>query len=113
MTTVQSTASDDEPIWFVGFDWGSEKHRVALFDRAGKLIERRDVAHSATAYAECGDWLLRVTPAAPHEIAVATETTHGPVVIDRGFRVYAINPKQLDRVRDRYSVAGAKACPRA
>jgi transposase len=111
MTTEAPTLPDDEPTWFVGFDWGSEKHRVALFDRAGKLIERRDVAHSATAYAECGDWLLRTTQAAPHAIAVAVETTHGPVVdalIDRGFRVYAINPKQLDRFRDRYSLAGAK-----
>src|ERR1700722_17167165 len=111
MTTEPSIPPDDEPIWFVGFDWGSEKHRVALFDRAGQLIEHRDVAHSATAYAECGDWLLRATQASPHEIAVAIETTHGPVVdalIDRGLRVYAINPKQLDRFRDRYSVAGAK-----
>ncbi len=111
MTTEATTLTDEEPTWFVGFDWGSEKHRVALFDRAGKLIERRDVAHSATAYAECGDWLLRTTQAAPHAIAVAVETTHGPVVdalIDRGFRVYAINPKQLDRFRDRYSLAGAK-----
>ena len=111
MTTVPPTASNDAPAWFVGFDWGSEKHRVALFDRTGNLIARRDVAHSATAYAELGDWLLRTTQASPAEIAVAIETTHGPVVdalIDRGFRVYAINPKQLDRFRDRYSVAGAK-----
>src|SRR5580658_4932278 len=111
MTTVHPTASNDEPAWFVGFDWGSEKHRIALFDRAGNLIGRRDVAHSAAAYAELGDWLLRTTQASPAEIAVAIETTHGPVVdalIDRGFRVYAINPKQLDRFRDRYSVAGAK-----
>ena len=111
MTTVHPTVSTDEPAWFVGFDWGSEKHRVALFDRTGKLIGRRDVAHSASAYAELGDWLLRTTQARPAEIAVAIETTHGPVVdalIDRGFRVYAINPKQLDRFRDRYSVAGAK-----
>ena len=111
MTTVPPTASNDAPAWFVGFDWGSEKHRVALFDRTGNLIGRRDVAHSATAYAELGDWLLRTTQASPAEIAVAIETTHGPVVdalIDRGFRVYAINPKQLDRFRDRYSVAGAK-----
>jgi hypothetical protein len=36
---------------------------------------------------------------------------HGPVVdtlSDLGFVVYAINPKQLDRLRDRFSVAGAK-----
>jgi transposase len=36
---------------------------------------------------------------------------HGPVVdvlLDRGFIVHSINPKQLDRLRDRFSVAGAK-----
>jgi transposase len=30
------------------------------------------------------------------------------VLLDRGFAVHAINPKQLDRLRDRFSVAGAK-----
>jgi transposase len=29
-------------------------------------------------------------------------------LVERGFHVYAINPKQLDRFRDRHSVAGAK-----
>lgn len=36
---------------------------------------------------------------------------HDPVVdtlLDRGFTVYSINPKQLDRLRDRFGVAGAK-----
>ena len=28
--------------------------------------------------------------------------------MERGFRVHAINPKQLDRFRDRFSPAGAK-----
>jgi transposase len=44
-------------------------------------------------------------------VAVAIEVPHGPVVDalqDRGFAVHAINPKQLDRLRDRFSVAGAK-----
>jgi hypothetical protein len=30
------------------------------------------------------------------------------VLLDRGFIVHSINPKQLDRLRDRFSVAGAK-----
>lgn len=44
-------------------------------------------------------------------VAAAIEVPHGPVVdalLDRGFSVHAINPKQLDRLRDRFSVAGAK-----
>lgn len=44
-------------------------------------------------------------------MAVSIEVPHGPVVdtlFDRGFVVYAINPKQLDRLRDRFSVARAK-----
>jgi transposase len=44
-------------------------------------------------------------------VAVAIEVPHGPVVdtlLERGFAVHAINPKQLDRLRDRFSIAGAK-----
>ena len=44
-------------------------------------------------------------------VAVAIEVPHGPVVdalLDRGFAVHAINPKQLERLRDRVSLAGAK-----
>jgi transposase len=111
MITHRPTPLANGPAWFVGFDWGSEHHRVALFDHAGKLVDRRTVAHAAEAYAELADWLLRTTGAEPTAIAVAIETTHGPAVdalIDRGFRVFGINPKQVDRFRDRYSVAGAK-----
>ena len=42
---------------------------------------------------------------------MAIEMTQGPVVealLERGFCVYGINPKQLDRFRDRFTVAGAK-----
>jgi hypothetical protein len=45
---------------------------------------------------------------------VAIEMTQGPVVealLERGFCVYGINPKQLDRFRDRFTVAGAKSLP--
>ena len=44
-------------------------------------------------------------------IGVAVETPRGPVVeslMERGLAVHSINPKQLDRFRDRFSPAGAK-----
>jgi hypothetical protein len=55
--------------------------------------------------------LAAVDRRAAHAVAEAFEVPHGPVVdslVDRGFVVHAINPKQLDRLRDRFSVAGAK-----
>jgi transposase len=39
------------------------------------------------------------------------QTPRGPVVecvLERGYSVFSINPKQLDRFRDRHTVAGAK-----
>ena len=72
--------------------------------RAGVRSQRRRSAARAA-------WILEVTGAAPEAVLVAIEVPHGPVVeslMERGFRVHAINPKQLDRFRDRFSPAGAK-----
>src|SRR5262249_27228750 len=47
----------------------------------------------------------------PQRVAVAIEVPRGAIVeglLDRGFHLFAINPKQLDRFRDRHSAAGAK-----
>jgi transposase len=51
------------------------------------------------------------TGGTPEVIGVAIEMTQGPIVealLERGFCVYGINPKQVDRFRDRFTVAGAK-----
>jgi transposase len=102
---------NDEFEWFVGVDWATQTHRVRLLDATGRCVEERDVAHTGSGQIELCSWLLERTGAPPERIAVAIETPHGPVVevlLERGFAVFAINPKQLDRFRDRFTVAGAK-----
>jgi len=97
--------------WYVGFDWASEKHRVCLLDRAGRVVGERDVAHDGAALTDLCEWLIDKSCAEPARIAIAIEMPHGPIVemlLERGFAVYAINPKQMDRFRDRFTVAGAK-----
>jgi transposase len=101
----------EEVEWFVGIDWASEKHQVCLVDARGQRVGECTVAHDGAGIAELCDWLIARTGAPPNAIAVAIEMPHGPVVealLERGFQVHAINPKQLDRFRDRFTVAGAK-----
>lgn len=101
----------EDTQWFVGLDWAREKHRVVVLDAKGESVAERDVTHDGAALSELCAWLIEVTGAQPAQIAVAIETPRGPIVetlLERGFVVYSINPKQLDRFRDRFTVAGAK-----
>jgi len=100
-----------EKQWFAGVDWASENHHVYLMDGNGKRLGERQFRHGGAGLAEMGDWLIATSGGSPSMIHVAIEVPHGPIVetlLERGFNVYAINPKQLDRFRDRFSPAGAK-----
>ena len=103
---------NDQGRWYAGVDWASESHHVRLIDEEGRDIGERIFKHAGEGLAEMAAWLLATSGAAePGQIHVAIEVPHGPVVetlIERRFAVYAINPKQMDRFRDRYSMAGAK-----
>lgn len=100
-----------ETRWFVGVDWATEEHAVCLVDDAGKVVGERMFSHSGTGLADMCSWLLEKTAGEPSGLNVAIEVPHGAVVetlLERGMSVFAINPKQLDRFRDRFTVAGAK-----
>lgn len=97
--------------WFAGVDWARQTHHVRLTDDSGEDVGERIFKHSGPGLAEMATWLIEKTQARAEDIYVAIEVPHGPVVetlMERGFNVNAINPKQLDRFRDRFSVSGAK-----
>lgn len=97
--------------YFVGIDWGSQQHRVCLMDRDGTIVAERWIEHSGSSLAELVDWLRQQTLQSPQALAAAIEIPRGAIVetlLEHGFAVFSINPKQLDRFRDRYSPAGAK-----
>lgn len=94
---------------FVGIDWATEEHQVCVIDPRRKVLEERKVKHSGTAITELADILAKLGD--PSTTAVSIETPRGAVVemlMERGFAVFHLNPKQLDRFRDRHTVAGAK-----
>jgi transposase len=102
---------DNEYRFYVGIDWASEAHQACVLDAARRIISERSFAHAGDALAAFAEWLKELAGDDPGGVAVAIEIPRGAVVetlVERGFHVYAINPKQLDRFRDRHSVAGAK-----
>jgi transposase len=97
--------------FFAGIDWGSDKHRVCLIGRDGQIMAERWIEHSGDSLAELAAWLRQHTSDSPSLLAAAIEIPRGAIVetlLEHGFTVFSINPKQLDRFRDRYSPAGAK-----
>ena len=97
--------------WFVGIDWGAAHHAIDVGDAAGHGVAERTVEHTSAGLAEFVAWLTHVAGGQLARVAVGIEVPRGALVellLERGAAVFALNPKQLDRFRDRFSVAGAK-----
>lgn len=110
MTTAE-TGKAEAFGWFLGIDWGTATHVLDLSDAAGVSIATRTVEHTSAGLAQLVEWLTAVTAGQLARVAIAIEVPRGAVVellLDRGAAVFSLNPKQLDRFRDRFSVAGAK-----
>lgn len=104
-------AAEENYGWLVGIDWATDAHEVCVMTPSRDIVSQRKVDHNGPAIAGFIDQLARLCAGKPERVAIAIEIPRGAVVeslAERGFHVYAINPKQLDRFRDRHTVAGAK-----
>lgn len=102
---------DQQYRLFVGIDWAKAEHTICILSKEQKVIDRRAIEHSGDGLNRLGDLLTALSEGLPGNVAVAIETPRGAVVeylVERGFAVYSLNPKQMDRFRDRHTVAGAK-----
>jgi transposase len=94
---------------YVGIDWASTSHVVALLDEAGQLEDQWTVRHGSEGVSGLLERLGR--EGGPGAVLVAMEPG-APLILDQlleaGYTLYAINPKQADRFRDRFAAAGAK-----
>lgn len=98
----------------VGDDWAEDHHDVELQDESGRRLARarlpEGVAGVARLHALIGEHLAE--DADPGEVAIGIETDRGPWVqalVAAGYIVYAINPRQVARYRERQSNSGAKS----
>jgi transposase len=94
-------------VLYVGDDWSEKYHDVELMDATGRRLAKarlpEEVAGMARLHAMIGEALGEDAEVA--EVAVGIETDRGPWVqalIAAGYTVYAINPLQVARYRERH-----------
>jgi transposase len=110
---MDSVDSGVEYAAFVGLDWGSEKHSVALRVAGGGAIERSLLEQKPEAL---HDWLIKLRDRfGGRPVAVAIEQTKGGVIhalLGYPFvHVFRINPFSASSYRDAFSPSGAKDDP--
>ena len=101
-------------VLFVGDDWAEAHHDVELVDETGQVLARRrlseGVAGLSALHVLIGDHLGDDDE--PGSVLVGIETDHGPWVAAlaaAGYTVFAVNPLQVARYRERHGVSGAKS----
>jgi transposase len=97
--------------YYMGVDWADQFHQVWVSDPDGKKVMEKKIVESVEGLAEFGRWLDE-SRAQQIELWAAIEKPHGRIVdflLDHGVVVYAVNPKALDRARDRFRMSQSKS----
>ncbi|MBC7338767.1 MAG: IS110 family transposase [Firmicutes bacterium] len=94
---------------YVGIDWAEKAHRVCIRDDE-RIHAEIEVPNSAVGAA---DLLAKIAAIEPDKrnVLFAIEANHGPfidAILDAGYTIYPLNPKAVERYRDRFRLARAK-----
>jgi len=103
-------------VLFVGDDWAEDHHDIEILDETGRRLVRRRLPEGAAGIAGLHALIAdHLDPdGEPGEVVVGIETDRGPWVqalLAAGYLVYAINPLQAARYRERHGSSGAKSDP--
>jgi len=101
-------------VLFAGDDWSEDHHDVEVQDESGRVLGRARLGEGVAGIARFHDLIARFADpdAGPDHVAVGIETDRGPWVaalIAAGYVVYAVNPRQAARYRERHGMSGAKS----
>jgi Transposase/Transposase IS116/IS110/IS902 family len=101
-------------MWFVGDDWAEEHHDVEVQDESGRRLGRARLPEGSEGVTRLHALIAGAvgSDAEPDQVLVGIETDRGPWVaalVAAGYRVFAINPRQVARARERHGTSGAKS----
>ena len=93
--------------FYVGLDWGNEKHAVCVMAPDGTIVGERMLLNDGAVVSVLA--AMVGGPLAGLKVAVeARDLTVVDALVAAGCELFTVNPKQVDRFRDRYTSGGAK-----
>jgi len=100
-------------LLFVGDDWAEDHHDIEVQDETGRRLGKARLPEGLAGVAGLHELIAQhLGDGEADQVALGIETDRGPWVIAlvaAGYRVFAINPLQVARYRERQSVSGAKS----
>jgi transposase len=103
----------DWEVLFIGDDWAEDHHDIEVQDETGRRLAKARFAEGLAGVAQLHALIAEhLHDAEADQVRLGIETDRGPWVIAliaAGYRVFAINPLQVARYRERQSVSGAKS----
>jgi transposase len=96
---------------FVGHDWAEDHHDVVVLDEVGERLVSARLVDGVDGVAGFHGLVAESVDEA-EEVVIGTETDRGLFVgalVAAGYQVFAVNPKAVDRYRDRVRMAGGKS----
>jgi transposase len=97
--------------YYLGVDWADKFHQVWVSDAQGQKVAENKVVENVEGLGEFSRW-LNESRARGIELWAAIEKPQGRIVdflLDHGVVVYPVNPKALDRARDRFRMSQSKS----
>ena len=98
-------------MYYVGIDWADENHHAYITDDSGEKLASFPIEHNEGGMNKLQNMVYRFSRKLDN-VLFSLETDKGLLVstlMDWGYTVYPINPKAVDRYRDRYKASGIKS----
>jgi len=101
-------------VLFVGDDWAEDHHDVEVQDESGCRLGKARLPEGIAGISLLHGMIAQYLPedADPESVVIGIETDRGPWVaalVMAGYQVFAINPRQVARFKERYGSSGAKS----
>ena len=101
----------EQKLIYLGIDWADDHHDIVITDDSAKTLNQFQIDHTPDGFAQLHANIANHQKS-PADVLIAIETNRGLLVhelLRTRYTVYAINPKAVNRYKDRHVLSKAKS----